>query len=211
MHKKMILALVALIVVSLLFVVLRSYPAMKQLERRPRAGSASISRVYEVPEAAAAEVLRRLFTENRGALNDKFSRFLIVGTEDQLFPDEVQLKSHPSTESYASIEMQSRQTDFYLYEPTGDHYWHSEFYYKGEPARFRCGFIIHLEPVGPERTHIAIFEYQPVVWVGKRFDIWGHNGPGFYNDIRQVEPTVSDRAELLEIIDREQQSAGRVR
>src|SRR5262249_16322211 len=97
------------------------------------------------------------------------------------------------------IDPSRRRSDFYLYEPTGDYYWSSEYYYNETPAKFRCGFILHLEPEGNAHTKVEIFEYQPRVWAGEKLG-WGAHGPGFFHDIKEVEPTTADRVELLNII-----------
>ena len=44
-------------------------------------------------------------------------------------------------------------------------------------------------------TNVEVIEYLPVIKAGQRFKV-GHNGPGFYADIREVEPTALDRQRL---------------
>ncbi len=104
-------------------------------------------------------------------------------------------------ERYVRIPPELRSRDFYLYEPTGDHYWESEYFYEGKVAKFRCSFLIHLEPAGNSRTRIEIFEYQPTVWVG---EYWGMSAhailPTMLHDIRPVQPTTVDRQEVLRLI-----------
>src|SRR5207253_699271 len=92
--------------------------------------------------------------------------------------------------------------DLYLAEVTGDYYWLSEYRYRGQPAKFRCAFIVHLEPAAKTRARVQVIEYLPELWVGKVFGFSAHGGPipGFYYDIRFVAPTASDRAAILKAI-----------
>jgi len=112
------------------------------------------------------------------------------------------VRQDPALRHYSELLANARSADFYLYEPSGDYYWSSEYFSNGAPAKFRCAFIIHLEPIGATKTKLAVFEYLPEIWVGKVFDPMGHSGPGSYYDIREVGPTEADRTELLEIIRR---------
>jgi hypothetical protein len=49
---------------------------------------------------------------------------------------------------------------------------------------------------------VEVIEYQPTIKAGRTFRIAGHSGPGFYADIRFVEPTARDRQRVLEAIQR---------
>jgi hypothetical protein len=107
---------------------------------------------------------------------------------------------------YVQIPPELRGHDVYLYEPTGDFYWSSEYFYNRRPAKFRCSFLIHLEPVGSTRTKVEVFEYQPTIWVGRYLGMSAHAiGPAMLSDIRSAKTTTADRQELLRII---QQSGG---
>jgi hypothetical protein len=64
-------------------------------------------------------------------------------------------------------------------------------------VKFRSNFIIDFIPEGPSSTRIEILEYQPSLLVGHKFAVTAHGELGFYDDIRQVEPTTSDRTEVL--------------
>ena len=93
---------------------------------------------------------------------------------------------------------QLRAQDFYLYEPSGDYYWDSEYFYAGQPAKFRCSFLIHLEPGGSSTTKVEIFEYQPTIWVGEYLGMSAHAIlPTMLHDIRSAESTTVDRKNLL--------------
>ena len=101
-------------------------------------------------------------------------------------------------ERYVRISPSLRNQDFYLYEPSGDYYWESEYFYKGQPAKFRCSFLIHLEPAGTSSTKVEVFEYQPTIWAGEYVGLSAHAIlPTALHDIRPVQPTTSDRKALL--------------
>jgi hypothetical protein len=140
------------------------------------------------------------------SVSDKFHYFLMWGRADRIFPDDLQLSMHtrydPALRGYSAMDVGAKKRDFYLYEPSGDFYWPSEYFCDGAPAKFRCAFIIHLEPLGPDRTRVQVIEYLPMIWVGQAWYTLGHSGPGFYDDIRfDLEPTRIDRTELLELIE----------
>lgn len=78
-------------------------------------------------------------------------------------------------------------------------FWYSEYYWNGKPAKFKCNFIVHLEPNGGNQTTIQIYQYQPQIWIGKKYGM-GHAGPAYTNDMRWVEPTAKDSLELLSFI-----------
>jgi hypothetical protein len=115
------------------------------------------------------------------------------------------------------IAPEQRTHDFYLYEPTADYYWSSEYLYKGHPAKFRCAFLIHLEPADAggsatdssaktadakvAATKVEIVEAQPMVWAGEYLGFSAHAVlPTMLHDSRPVEETTSEREALLEVI-----------
>src|SRR5262249_31844214 len=119
--------------------------------------------------------------------------------------DDLQIAMHtrydPALERYSALGSDAKKRDFYLYEPAGDFYCRSEYFCDGAPAKFRCAFIIHLEPLGPDRTRVWAIEYLPMIRAGWAWGMLAHSGPGFYYDIRfDLEPTRIDRAEVLELI-----------
>ena len=79
--------------------------------------------------------------------------------------------------AYATMLESSKNNDFYLYEPTGDYYWNSEYYYQNKPAPFRTSFIIHFVSAGNNQTKIQIFELLPQIHVGEFIGFGGHSGP----------------------------------
>jgi len=146
--------------------------------------------------------------QNKFPYGSHWSHFFLFRKDDPQhpsFPSDEEILRDRGVDSfvdrYVRIPAELRSRDFYLYEPTGDHYWESEYFYKGKVAKFRCSFLIHLEPAENSRTRIEIFEYQPTVWIG---EYWGMSAhailPTMLHDIRPVQPTTSDRKEVLRLI-----------
>jgi hypothetical protein len=169
--------------------------------------SAAIQSTFNVWEDLSRTNFSGTF-KNKFPASSKWSHFFLFPNSDapgSLFPqDELILLDRGNDEfipRYVAIPASLRKDDLYLYEPTGDEYWSSEYSYRGQPAKFRCSFLIHIEPAGGTATRLDIFEYQPEIWVGKRFGFSAHAIlPVRFYDIRLVEPTTSDRVELLELI-----------
>lgn len=140
---------------------------------------------------------------NRGthrlAREDSFYQFYLYPNTHPIFPDDFQIRQWAKTDPYLRAYVAvPKNNDFYLYEPTGDYYWFSDYYYNDAPAKFRCAFLIHLESEGNDSTRLAVFEYLPTIWVGKRFGFSAHAiGLTSLYDIRLVEATNSDRIRLL--------------
>jgi hypothetical protein len=192
---------------------LLGYSNFKRIERRPAGAPFSDTIVIGVGMKSVARTIAKTFNDghrlgfspsNKFPGEEKFHYFFLWNRKDSIFPDDVQLGFHvrqdPALRRYSELPANVRSADFYLYEPSGDYYWLSEYFSNAAPAKFRCAFIIHLEPLGSTKTKVAVLEYLPEIWVGKVFDPMGHSGPGFYSDIREVGPTEADLTELLEII-----------
>jgi hypothetical protein len=138
----------------------------------------------------------------------RWNRFFLFRRDDSvhpLFPSDGQILLNGNTDaflrSYAKLPIEQRARDFYLYEPSGDYYWYSEYQYGGRPAKFRCAFLIHLEPYGTSQTKVEILEYQPEIWVGEYFGLSAHSiFPAFLHDIRPVPSTAADRNDVLSVI-----------
>lgn len=146
--------------------------------------------------------------QNKFPAESKWSVFYLTRKGDSadgnLFPqDETILLDRGNdrfVRRYVAIPVNLRANDLFLFEPTGDEYWPSEYRYRGQPAKFRCGFFIHIEPAGSAST-LEIFEYQPQIWVGERFGFSAHAVlPAIFRDLRFVEPTTIDRLELLSLV-----------
>ncbi|MFY9610536.1 MAG: hypothetical protein WAU45_18240 [Blastocatellia bacterium] len=205
MRKSMIIMVsFTLVIAALAFGLMSSNRQCQDLQQRKKVDLSSAVVVVAASERAVAEAITGLFQEKKGSTLGRFDQFYLVSANDQTFPDDLQMRAHSSLDQslqrYLALEPRLRKSDYYLYEPTGDYYWDSEYYCNDSPAKFRCSFIIHLESDRNVNTKIEIFEYLPVVWVGKKFDVAGHHGPGFYNDTREVEPTGEDRVELLDVL-----------
>jgi|SRR5215469_6931269 len=146
--------------------------------------------------------------QNKFPTSSKWSYFFLFPKSDpssSVFPqDEVILLDRgndPFISRYVRIPANLRKDDFYLYEPTGDEFWASEYSYRGQPARFRSSFFIHVDPTHGASARVEIFEYQPQIWIGERFGFSAQALlPGKFRDIRFVEPTTSDRLEVLSLI-----------
>jgi hypothetical protein len=104
-------------------------------------------------------------------------------------------------EPYRRLAAGDRLNDLVLREATGDRYWLSEYEAKGRPVPFHCGLIIHFVERSAGLTEVQVLEVVPTVWVGKHWAM-SREGPGLgkYHDIRFVEPTVSDRVAVLDLI-----------
>ncbi len=105
-------------------------------------------------------------------------------------------ESSPALERYRSLPEAAKKFDLLLHDPL-ERYWESSYTVAGKPVRFRCDFVVHLEPLPGGGTEIEVLELQPRVWVGERFLLAGHSGPGRYHDIRAVEPRDEDRLAFL--------------
>ncbi len=194
---------------------LLGYSNFKRIERRPAGAPFSDTIVIDADTKSVADAIVKTFNDGHqpgfSALNkfsgqEKLHYLFLWNHKDSIFPDDIQLGFHvrqdPALRHYSELPASARSADFYLYEPSGDYYWNSEYFSNGAPAKFRCAFIIHLEPLGSTKTKVEVLEYLPEICVGKVFDPLGHSGPGFYYDIREVGPTEADRTELLEIVRR---------
>ncbi len=148
--------------------------------------------------------------QNKFPYASQWSHLFLFHRDDprnRLFPsdEEIQLDRGVDSfvERYVHIPAQLRARDVYLYEPSGDYYWDSEYFYQGQPAKFRCSFLIHLEPAQNAATKVEIFEYQPIIWAGEYIGLSAHAIlPTKLHDIRPVETTTADRQALLAMIQR---------
>jgi hypothetical protein len=184
---------------------LYTFTQVSRIRKNGAPGTAPVEAVLPVSQDELARAVVKTFREPRPPTG-KFSRFSLARAGEENFPDDHQLRNYRDEESmrrYLSLAPAHRQSDFYLYEFSDaderQSYWASEYYSGGEPLPFRCNFIIHHEPPEEGHTRVEIFEFAPRVWAGKKFGFERH-GPGYYLNIRNVEPTTSDRVELLELI-----------
>lgn len=169
--------------IGVLFVVgLSLYPRFKRIDHLKATSSAEVQLQVPFRPDEVAELLLKSLQGNKSA-PAPFNDFSAYVPKDGIFPEN--LKKNPS--------------DVFLYEPTGDVYWPSEYRYDGKKADFRCSFILNQSSTDAG-SRIRIFEYQPEIRVGNYFDPLGHAGPGMYWDIRMVEPTVVDREKLKTVL-----------
>ena len=197
------------------------YPRFKRIEKRGPAPQ-SVAAIFSGDEDATAASIRDVFNNWRdfnrpdsiGHYKNKFpngnqwSHFFLFGRNDEqnpLFPSDEEILLDRGVDSfverYVSIPSALRTHDLYLYEPSGDYYWNSEYFYNGQPAKFRCSFLIHVEPAEQSGTKIEIFEYQPTIWVGKYLGLSAHAIlPTMLHDIRPAEATTVDRKAVMAMI-----------
>lgn len=170
------------------------------LERRAADIPGPVSSVVPLAERTAVARVRAVLEGKARAAEHKYARFILATVQDPIFPEDHQVRSaaqqDPTLQRYLSIPRDARKSDLYYFEPSGDQYWLSEYHYKGAPAKFRCGFILHFEAVSSAQTRIEVLEYLPTVLVGEKLGFGAH-GPGRFLDIRSVQPTTIDRVELL--------------
>jgi len=205
------------------------YPRLKKIEKRGPAPE-SVAAIVPNDVSTATAAIDQTFNNWRdfdradriGNYQNKFpkdslwSHFFLFHKNDarnRLFPSDEEILRNRGVDSfvdqYPRIPPQLRTQDVYLYEPTGDYYWESEYIYKGQPAKFRCSFLIHLEPAGESSTKVEIFEYQPILWAGEYFGLSAHAVlPTMLHDIRPAEATTKDRQALLTMIQRAEGSQG---
>ena len=216
MKRRLPILILSLLVIALAMLV--AYPRFKKIEKRgPAVGMVSATLPSNLDSEAAtirkafnnwADFVQRSGTstyQNKFPEDSKWSRLFLFSKSDPVFPTDQEILLDRGADSfvarYVQIPSERRTHDLYLYEPTADFYWNSEYFYDGQPAKFRCSFLIHLEPAGNTGTKVEVFEYQPTIWVGRYLGLSAHAiGPAMLSDIRSAEATTSDRQELLSII-----------
>lgn len=116
-----------------------------------------------------------------------------------LYQVQAQLGTNPALSRYAGLGKTAWKQDFLA--QSGWRNWFSEYSENGEPVPFHTDFLIHLEPLDTEETHIEVIEYAPKVIVGTKFTLCGpHLFPGVWNDTLPVGPTTKDRREMLDVV-----------
>jgi hypothetical protein len=104
---------------------------------------------------------------------------------------------------YKHLSASERSGDLLIEDAIGELYWPSEYATDDGPVWFRCGLVLHLHAPTAESTDVEVYEVVPTVWVGEHWAMSAHGiGFGRYHDIRFVEPTVKDRIDALDIVDR---------
>jgi hypothetical protein len=231
-HRKIIIILAVCAVLLSSLTAVWIYPKFKKIEKRGPAPS-SVAAVVPGDVNATAASIGAAFNdwldfdrpdrigkyENKFPYGSQWSRFFLFRRDDtlhSLFPTDEQILLNHGVDSfverYVRLPPELRTRDLYLYEPSGDDYWDSEYFYNGQPARFRCSFLIHLEPAGTSSTKVEIFEYQPEIWVGEYLGLSAHAVlPTMLHDIRSVEATTTDRKAVLTMIETRKSSTSQDR
>jgi hypothetical protein len=153
---------------------LLGYSNFKRIERRPAGTPVSDTIVVGADTKTVADAKLKTFNDghrlgfpapNKFSGQEKVHYFFLWNRKDSIFPDDTQLGFHvgqdPALRRYSELPANARSVDFYLYEPSGDYYWSSEYFFNGTPAKFRCAFIIHLEPLGSTKTKFNAFRARP--------------------------------------------------
>jgi hypothetical protein len=200
MHMRRIFTLIV-VVLGIGVAVLFSYPQFKNIEKRGDANAQLVEGLVGVSIDRVAYAIQKTWTPRPRAEN-KFDHFQLAKPGDFYFPDDDQLKKLAVRDHlirrYLALSSGLRSNDFSL-TAFPNFYWPSEYFYNNTQAKFRCNFIIHLQPRSNTGTNIEILEYEPQIWVGNKIGVSAHTGPvpGVFYDIRDVDPTTLDRVELL--------------
>jgi hypothetical protein len=219
-RRQTTISLFVLLVAS--FILLAEYPRFKRIEKRgpvPETVSAILPGDIDTAVTAVNAVFNKWVdlnapsrtggSSNKFPYGSKWSRFYLFNKNDPqhpLFPPDEEILRNRGVdtfvESYVRIPAELRTRDLYLYEATGDYFWESEYFYHGNPAKFRCSFLIHFEPAGGSGTNVEIFEYQPMIWAGEYLGMSAHAVlPTMLHDIRPAQPTTKDRKVVLLMIE----------
>ena len=173
--------------------------------RKDAATVPTVAAVLPFPPARVVTAMERLFSERRAELEPPLDQFTLAAASDPVFPEDEQIRfqltGNDALARFASQLPGARADAYYLFEPTFGLYWPSEYVYDGKPADFRTAFIVHLRKESTNATTVEVIEYLPTIKVGKALKL-GHAGPGYYADIRPVDPTTRDRERVLDAIKR---------
>jgi hypothetical protein len=161
------------------------------VERRGADNRAPVTGTIALEVTTVQKTVAFAFNENKPALPERWRKFYAARPGDDAFPRPDQV---PATRSSLFIFSTGDADDT-------TSYWPSEYYIDGNQTRFRCNFMLKLDSAGTAGTSVEVIEASPRVWVGKMFS-FGPHGPGRYLDIRDVEPTTSDRVALLDLVRR---------
>lgn len=107
--------------------------------------------------------------------------------------------SNTALQRYAALPAESRAYDLYIWSPDTP-YWYSEYFLNGQPLPFKSYFILHLAAVDATHTQVEVIENEPVIRIGHQMSVDIH-GILHHYQIREVEPTTSDREFLLSCVE----------
>lgn len=151
--------------------------------------------------------LAKSVTELRGAVLARIQALhadqrmrLVVPFGDGLFPPDDTLADYGDQEwphgaaQWRALPPTARSLDLLLI-PNEDYYWPVA----GE-REFRCNFIVHFESLKPGHSRMTVMQVHATTRHGKRFDLFGRTGPGWYWDIRPSRPKAQASADLVATI-----------
>ncbi|MET3130665.1 hypothetical protein AAKU55_000923 [Oxalobacteraceae bacterium GrIS 1.11] len=110
-----------------------------------------------------------------------------------LFPSDADLAVPPEAPGLAlwrQLPPAERRHDV-LIVPDADYYW------PAEGRQFSCQFIVHLRSLGAGKVSLEPLQVRPTILLGKKWDLLGRTGPGFYLNIQAAPPSAQANAELL--------------
>lgn len=158
-------------------------------------------RSARTPDELSALLAREAAPRLRGT--DWLRTCHVVTAAEAEFPDADQLRlaagEDPALRAYAALAGGLRRRDLYVFDLEGTYWLSREYFWRGRPARFKTDFLVHVEADGTG-TRLEVIEYRPRVQLGERMMLLGHHGPGRYEDVRFVFPTVHDREALLALL-----------
>jgi hypothetical protein len=198
-------------------------PASKKIEKHGPATPQSVAAVIPGGIDEATQAIRDTFNnwadldihrppgtprtyKSKFPFQSQWDHFYLFRKNDPVFPSDEDIlltgKTNPLVKRYVQIPPALRVHDLYLNEPSYEYWWASEYFADGEPAKFRCAFLIHIEPASETSTQVEIFEYHPTLWAGETIGFSAHSlpVPTTLHDIRPVDATTSDRAQVLQMI-----------
>lgn len=117
------------------------------------------------------------------------------------FGDQANGRVSPALEHWLALPPAQRAYDLWI-SPNVDYYWASDYSRDGEPVEFSAEFLVHLRAVAEAKTEVTVLQIHSKTRMGKKFDLLGRAGPGFYWDIRPVEASPRASADLLNLLAR---------
>lgn len=184
--------------------------AKKNIEHRLPSPPPPTSSLVNMPLEQVRQTVIDLFTVGVRHSNSNFDEASVYTKDSQIFQTDFELKLNGMLDSikneplsrYLTIDPSLRARDLYLWHVSGEKYWESEYYWDNKPAKFSSKFIIHFEAKGKNQTSVEAIQFQPTIWIGDVYSPNAHGpGWGYHYDIRFVEPTVKDGADLVKLIE----------
>lgn len=174
---------------------------------QPVSGIAASSNnfTFEMPYAAS-EASARLRALLLGSTKAEFGkRYRMIFTFGApLFPTDEQIAVDASRRgplpdgltAWLKLPPAARRSDLLLL-PDVDYFWPADIVADGRRPLYSTWFILHFEPLAPMLTMVHVLQINGMVRFGKRFDLLGRTGPGFYWDDRPAPPSARAARELI--------------